>query len=80
MTVGWFVHPTIVDNPPDDARLVTHPPAGPIISLLRWSSDIEVVNRVNVLRIGVGVCVASVEASRARAMAERLNAEYVALN
>lgn len=52
---GYFVQPTIIDNPPDSARIVQLEPFGPIVPVLKWSgSDEEIVDRVNDTLAGLG--------------------------
>lgn len=40
---GWFIPVTIVDNPPEDSRLVAEEPFGPILPLLRWTDESDVI-------------------------------------
>ena len=54
---GWFVPVTLVDNPPEDSRLVTEEPFGPILPLLRWSDEADVVRRANDTPWGLGASV-----------------------
>ena len=44
---GYFVPLTLVDNPPDHARVVTEEAFGPVLPLLRFSSVDEVIARAN---------------------------------
>lgn len=50
---GYFIPVTLVDNPPDDARIVKEEPFGPILPLLRFSSVAEVVARANASEYGL---------------------------
>ena len=34
---GYFVTPSIIDNPPEDSKVVVEEPFGPIVPLLKWS-------------------------------------------
>ncbi|KAM5511682.1 putative aldehyde dehydrogenase [Fusarium oxysporum f. sp. phaseoli] len=34
---GYFVTPSIIDNPPDDSKIVVEEPFGPIVPLRKWS-------------------------------------------
>ncbi|TBU32695.1 NAD-dependent succinate aldehyde dehydrogenase [Dichomitus squalens] len=40
---GYFIPITVIDDPPDDARIVREEQFGPIIPLLRWKDDEEVI-------------------------------------
>ncbi|KAJ5811541.1 hypothetical protein N7474_007842 [Penicillium riverlandense] len=54
---GLFLEPTIVDRPPDDSRLVTEEQFGPIIPVLSWKTETEVIQRANSTSTGLGACV-----------------------
>lgn len=56
-TDGWFVPVTIVDDPPEDSRLVVEEPFGPILPLVRWSDEDDVVRRANDTPWGLGATV-----------------------
>lgn len=44
---GLFVPITIVDNPPDDSKLVTEEPFGPILPIMRWNDEENVIKRAS---------------------------------
>lgn len=44
---GLFVPLTIVDNPPDDSKIVTEEPFGPIFPILRWNEEADVIKRAS---------------------------------
>lgn len=77
---GYFVPVTLVDNPPDDARVVREEAFGPILPLLRFSSIDEVVRRANDTPYGLGASVWSGDPSVAEAIAGRLEAGTVWIN
>jgi acyl-CoA reductase-like NAD-dependent aldehyde dehydrogenase len=54
---GWFVPVTLVDNPPEDSRLVAEEPFGPILPLLKWSDESDVIARANDTVWGLGATV-----------------------
>ena len=72
---GYFITPTIIDNPPDSARIVQEEPFGPIVPFLKWDgSDEEVVARANDSKHGLGASVWSRDLKRAEKMARSLEA------
>lgn len=79
-STGYFAEPAIVDNPPDDSRIVLEEPFGPIVPLLKWSSDDEVIERANSLDIGLGASVWGKDLERAERMARQLSAGSVWVN
>ncbi|KAH8706021.1 aldehyde dehydrogenase [Talaromyces proteolyticus] len=79
-TVGYFINPTIVDNPADDSRIVQEEPFGPILPLLSWSNEEEVIRRANSSCMGLGASVWSTDPGVAARIAEHLEAGSVWIN
>lgn len=77
---GYFIRPAVVDNPPDDARVVAEEPFGPIVPLLRFSDVDEVVRRANDSEFGLGGSVWSNDVAQAKAIAARLQVGTVWIN
>ncbi|KAI4650292.1 uncharacterized protein J4E79_009561 [Alternaria viburni] len=77
---GYYITPTIIDNPPEDSRIVQEEPFGPIVPLLKWRDENDVIDRANALRTGLGASVWSKDITRAEAMARRLEAGSVWVN
>jgi aldehyde dehydrogenase (NAD+) len=77
---GYFIAPTVVDNPPDDARVVVEEPFGPVVPLLRFSDVDEVVRRANATEFGLGASVWSADIAAAQAIGERLDVGTVWIN
>jgi acyl-CoA reductase-like NAD-dependent aldehyde dehydrogenase len=77
---GYFVPTVVLDNPPDDSRVVTEEQFGPIIPLLKWSNDDDVIKRANATLYGLGGSVWSRDLPRAERMARRLEAGTVWTN
>ncbi|GJC89460.1 putative aldehyde dehydrogenase FUS7 [Colletotrichum liriopes] len=77
---GYFIEPAIIDNPPEDSRIVMEEPFGPIVPLLKWSSEDDVINRANALETGLGASVWSKDLKRAEQMGRCLSAGSVWIN
>ncbi|MCV7164649.1 aldehyde dehydrogenase family protein [Mycobacterium stomatepiae] len=77
---GWFVPITLVDNPPENSRLVAEEPFGPIVPLLRWSDDDDVIARANDTPWGLGASVWGTDVQRLQNIARRLEAGTVWIN
>lgn len=77
---GYFFPVTIVDNPPDDSRIVTEEPFGPILPLLKFSDIEEVIARANDSEYGLGGSVWSKDVELATAIAQRLQTGKVWVN
>jgi acyl-CoA reductase-like NAD-dependent aldehyde dehydrogenase len=77
---GYFVHPSILDNPPDDSAIVVDEPFGPIVPLLRFRDIDEVVARVNNSEYGLGGSVWGRDVDLAESVAERIDSGVVWVN
>lgn len=77
---GFFVPVTIIDNPPEDARVVREEAFGPVLPLLRFSDIDDVVARANDTEYGLAASVWSKDVAQARAVAERIEAGTVWIN
>ncbi|KAI1264405.1 aldehyde dehydrogenase [Xylariaceae sp. FL1019] len=77
---GFFMAPTIIDNPPDDSAVVVEEPFGPIVPVMRWSDEEDVIKRANDSKLGLGASVWSKDVTRAKAIVERLEAGNLWVN
>lgn len=77
---GYFITPTILDNPPEDSRIVTEEPFGPILPALKWSDEADVLAKANDTKMGLGASVWSADVERATNMAKQLEAGSVWVN
>ncbi|KAI9871089.1 MAG: hypothetical protein M1830_003324, partial [Pleopsidium flavum] len=71
---GYFITPTIIDNPPEDSRIVTEEPFGPILPILKWKNEEDVIERANNSKMGLGASVWSADFDRATRMAKQMEA------
>ena len=79
-TKGYFVQPTIIDNPPSDSRIVQEEPFGPIVPCQPWSDEEEVIARANNTDTGLGACVWGKDVAHAEKIGLRLQAGSVFVN
>ena len=77
---GWFVPVSLVDNPPDDSRIVCEEPFGPILPLLKWSDEADVVARANDTIYGLGASVWGKDQEAVERIGSQLEAGTVWLN
>lgn len=69
---GYFMQPTIIDNPPENSRIVQDEPFGPIVPLIKWSDEADVLKRANASKMGLGGSVWSGDVERAKRLASQL--------
>ncbi|KAF8600480.1 aldehyde dehydrogenase [Ceratobasidium sp. AG-I] len=77
---GMFVPITIVDNPPEDSRLVQEEQFGPILPLLKWTDEADVVKRANGTPYGLAASVWGNDVGRATRIASQIEAGNVWIN
>lgn len=77
---GFFINPTIVDNPPDDSMVVKEEPFGPIVPVLRYEDIHEVIRRANTSKAGLGATVFGTDDKLLQEVAERLECGSVWIN
>ncbi|WP_374063773.1 aldehyde dehydrogenase family protein [Cupriavidus sp. DF5525] len=77
---GYFFPVTLVDNPPDSARVVREEPFGPILPLLKFRDVDDAIARANDSEYGLGGSVWGRDAEAAMQVALRLNTGTVWVN
>lgn len=77
---GYFIGPTIVDNPPEDSRLAVEEPFGPILPVFTFTDDDDVIARANDSVYGLGGSVWGADLDRATRIAERIDSGVVWVN
>jgi acyl-CoA reductase-like NAD-dependent aldehyde dehydrogenase len=77
---GWFVPVTLVDDPPEDSRLVVEEPFGPILPLLKWRDEADVIARANDTVYGLGASVWGKDLDAVQRIGRQIQAGTVWLN
>lgn len=77
---GFYIRPVVVDRPPDNSKIVQEEQFGPIIPLCEWTSEDEVIKRVNASDSGLSACVWSADVSLAQRLARNLEVGTVWIN
>ncbi|KAG8704462.1 hypothetical protein FRC08_002216 [Ceratobasidium sp. 394] len=79
-TNGLYVPISIVDNPPEDSKLVREEPFGPIVPLLKWSDEKDVIKRANDTYLGLAASVWGKDLNAVERIALQLQAGTVSMN
>lgn len=77
---GFFVPVTLVDDPPNDSRVVQEEAFGPVLPLLRYDDLDDVIALANACEFGLGGSVWSSDHEAAVAVAARLETGTVWIN
>ena len=77
---GFFVPITIIDNPPENSRIVQEEQFGPVLPLIEFDDVEDAIARANSSEYGLAASVWSGDVDRALAIGERLSAGTVWIN
>jgi succinate-semialdehyde dehydrogenase / glutarate-semialdehyde dehydrogenase len=77
---GYFFEPTVVTDIPDDCRLMTEEPFGPIAPIVAFKSFDEVVARANSLKFGLAAYAFTSSTQTATAIGDALESGMVGIN
>jgi betaine-aldehyde dehydrogenase len=77
---GAYVQPTVFDRVEDHMRIAKEEIFGPVVSVLRWEDEADVVARVNNVPLGLTANIATNDLSAAIRMSRRVEAGFVWVN
>lgn len=77
---GYYVPITILDNPPEDARIVAEEQFGPVMPLMKFSTTDEAINRANNSEYGLAGAVWTADPDEGVRVAEQLETGTVWVN
>jgi acyl-CoA reductase-like NAD-dependent aldehyde dehydrogenase len=77
---GYFLRPTVITGLSDQSRCIQEEIFGPVVTISIFDTEEEVIERANNVKYGLSATVWTKDSSRARRLAERLDAGTVWLN
>ncbi|MFT3804317.1 MAG: aldehyde dehydrogenase family protein [Burkholderiaceae bacterium] len=77
---GYFIPVTIVDNPPEDSRVVQEEAFGPILPMMKFRDVDEVIDRANASEYGLAGAVWAKDTNKAVEIARRIETGTVWIN
>src|SRR6185369_658585 len=77
---GFFVEPTVFADVTDDMRIAREEIFGPVVSILRWSDEEDLLERVNALDYGLTASIWTHDLDRAHRLASKVEAGYIWVN
>ncbi|MFT3977133.1 MAG: aldehyde dehydrogenase family protein [Sphingomonas bacterium] len=77
---GYFIPVTILDNPPEDSRIVQEEQFGPVLPLIRFEEYEDVIARANATDYGLGGSVWGKDEDKALEIAQRIASGTVWVN
>jgi succinate-semialdehyde dehydrogenase/glutarate-semialdehyde dehydrogenase len=77
---GFFFQPTVITDLPDDSKLMTQEPFGPIAPIVPFKTFDEVIERANSLEFGLASYVFTGSTATANAVGDAIQAGMVGIN
>jgi succinate-semialdehyde dehydrogenase/glutarate-semialdehyde dehydrogenase len=77
---GYFFEPTVITDLPDDCKLMTEEPFGPVAPVVTFKTFDEVVGRANALKFGLAAYAFTGSAQTANQIGDALEAGMVGVN
>ncbi|KUR79960.1 aldehyde dehydrogenase family protein [Novosphingobium sp. Fuku2-ISO-50] len=77
---GYFIPITILDNPPEDSRIVQEEQFGPVLPLIKFDDYDDVIARTNATDYGLGGSVWSNDEDKAWDLAQKIQSGTVWVN
>ena len=77
---GYFFQPTVVTDVPDDSKIMTEEPFGPVAPIVTFKTFDEVIERANSLPFGLASYAFTTSASTAAALGDQLQSGMVGVN
>ncbi len=77
---GYFYKPTVITDVPDDSKIMTQEPFGPVAPIVTFKSFDEVVERANSLEYGLAAYAFTTSNSTAAAIGDALESGMVGVN
>lgn len=77
---GYFYEPTIIANVQEGVRIVDEEQFGPVLPIIKYSTDDEAIARANATELGLGGSIWSTDVVTANALANRVESGTVWVN
>jgi succinate-semialdehyde dehydrogenase/glutarate-semialdehyde dehydrogenase len=77
---GYFFQPTVITDVPDDSKIMTQEPFGPVAPVVTFKTFDEVVERANSLEFGLAAYAFTTSNSTAAAIGDALESGMVGVN
>jgi succinate-semialdehyde dehydrogenase/glutarate-semialdehyde dehydrogenase len=77
---GFFFQPTVITDVPDDAKIMTEEPFGPVAPIVPFKTFDEVVERANSLPFGLAAYAFTASGATATAIGDAMQSGMVGVN
>jgi acyl-CoA reductase-like NAD-dependent aldehyde dehydrogenase len=77
---GWFIAPTLVVNPPSDAKILQEETFGPVMTIHPFKSNEEAIELANKTGYGLSASIFGKNKKEIKFISRRINAGVVSIN
>ena len=77
---GFFFQPTIVTDVPDDSKIMTEEPFGPVAPIVTFKTVDEVIERANSLQFGLAAYAFTTSEKNANAIGDAIQSGMIGIN
>jgi len=77
---GFFFQPTVITDVPDDSKIMTQEPFGPVAPIVPFKTFDEVVERANSLEFGLAAYAFTTSSATANAIGDAIQSGMVGVN
>lgn len=77
---GRYFKPTVLKNVTHEMRIANEEAFGPVMCLIKFKDDEDLVNKINSIQYGLGGCIFTKDYKKAETIARRLKSDMVCMN
>ena len=77
---GWFISPTLVINPPSEAKILQDETFGPVMTIQPFKTDEDAVKLANITGYGLSASIFGKNKKRMKTIARQIKAGTISLN
>lgn len=80
LAAGYFIEPTVFADVTADMRIATEEIFGPVLAVLRWTDEADMMDAVNAVDYGLTGAIWTNDLEKAHRAAQRMQAGYIWIN
>jgi acyl-CoA reductase-like NAD-dependent aldehyde dehydrogenase len=77
---GRYFRPTVLKDVTHEMRIANEEAFGPVMSLIRFKDDEDLISKINSIKYGLGGCIFTKDYKKAVGVARKLNSDMVCMN
>src|SRR5262249_30510019 len=77
---GRYFKPTVLKNVTHEMRIANEEAFGPVMSLIKFKDDKDLIEKINSIKYGLGGCIFTKDYKKAEDVARKLKSDMVCMN